>query len=186
MLRNAILIGICIGASASVPLLYQANPDALEAFLGPSQPDQTLVAAVPQAEIKPATASASPSLSGRKVEIPADDRGHYISDFKINGRKVEAMIDTGATAVAINLSTARRLGLRIQSADMKGTVSTANGKARAAVVMIERLEIGRIMVPNVEALVLDDQSLSTTLIGMTFLNRLKKFEVGDGTLLLVQ
>lgn len=186
MLRSAILIGICIGSSAAVPLIYQSNPEAFQALFEPSAPEPAMVAELPPVANKPTTVSTSPAPSGRKVEIEVDDRGHYVGDFKINGRKVEAMIDTGATAVAFNLSTARRLGLQVKPSDMKNTVNTANGQARATLVMVDRMEIGRITIQNVEALVLEDQALSGTLIGMTFLNRLKKFEVNGGTLLLVQ
>ena len=49
--------------------------------------------------------------------------------------------------------------------------------------MIERLQIGRILVENVEAIVLDDKALARTLIGMSFLNRLGKYQVENGALL---
>ena len=52
--------------------------------------------------------------------------------------------------------------------------------------MIDRLQIGRISVEDVEAVVLDDSALSGTLIGVSFLNRLAKYQVEDGALLLVQ
>jgi aspartyl protease family protein len=128
MLRNAILIGLCIGSSASVPLIYQSNPAAFQAFLGSSGTEPAAVTEPPPTGGKPMAVSTSPAPSGRKVEIAVDDRGHYVGDFKINGRKVEAMIDTGATAVAFNLSTARRLGLHVKLSDMKNTVNTANAR----------------------------------------------------------
>jgi aspartyl protease family protein len=52
--------------------------------------------------------------------------------------------------------------------------------------MIDRIEIGRVHVENIEAVVLDDKALSGTLIGMSFLKRLDRFEVENGALLLVQ
>ena len=115
-----------------------------------------------------------------------DKSGHYFGTFKLTGRKAEALIDTGASAVAINLSTARKLGLNIRPSDMKQVVNTANGKARATIAMLDRVEVGRITIDQVQAIVLEDQALSTTLIGMTFLNRLKAFKVDAGTLTLVQ
>jgi len=39
-----------------------------------------------------------------------DARGHFSAEFKLNGRKINGMIDTGATLIAINLSTARKAG----------------------------------------------------------------------------
>lgn len=184
MLRKTIILGICIGSSASVPLLYQSNSELIHAMVraAPVEPAETL----PLAGATPAAAAKPGALSGRKVAIGADARGHYQGDFRINGRTVEALVDTGATTVAFNMSTARRLGLKVRPADMTHSVSTANGKARATVVMVDRIEIGRISVNDVQALVLEDDALNTVLIGMTFLNRLKSFQVDQGTLQLVQ
>jgi len=52
--------------------------------------------------------------------------------------------------------------------------------------MIDNLQIGRIYVESVQAIVLDDKALDGTLIGMSFLKQLSKFQVEDGSLLLVQ
>lgn len=182
MLRNAIVAGLVIGTSASVPLIYQAYPEAIAALTQTKTSEMD-----PPARAMAVSAPApSQSTSGRKFMIDVDSSGHFFGSFKLNGRKVEALIDTGASAVAINLSTARKLGMNIQTSDMKNTVNTANGKARATLAMIGRVEVGRILVENVQAVVLEDEALSTTLIGMTFLNRLKAFKVDDGTLTLVQ
>ena len=140
------------------------------------------------AEIRTAQpiAPATEVLLGRKVRIAADPRGHFNADFKLNGRSIDAMVDTGATLVAINLSTARRIGIQLTPGDFKYTVNTANGKTRAASATIERLQIGRILVENVDAVVLDDKALDGTLIGVSFLKRLAKYQVENGALLLVQ
>ena len=45
--------------------------------------------------------AAKAPLSGQ-FAINANRQGHYESDFRINGANVRAMIDTGATLVAIN------------------------------------------------------------------------------------
>ncbi|RUU68529.1 TIGR02281 family clan AA aspartic protease, partial [Mesorhizobium sp. M7A.T.Ca.TU.009.01.1.2] len=101
-------------------------------------------------------------------------------------RQVDGMIDTGATLVAINMSTARRIGLSLNASDFSHEVNTANGTIKAAVAMIDRLQIGNITVNDVQTIVLDDRALRTNLIGMSFLNRLDKYQVENGTLLLVQ
>jgi aspartyl protease family protein len=54
------------------------------------------------------------------------------------------------------------------------------------VVTVDRLQIGKIAIDNVQAMVLDDRALQTNLIGMSFLQRLQKYQVQDGSLLLVQ
>ena len=187
MLRNLILAGIVVGSSAAIPIIYESNPQLFEnavhsAVQGNKAETRKLAAPV---VAKPAK-SAEEVLLGRKVRLTADPTGHFLGDFKLNGRSVNAMVDTGATVVAINLSTARRIGINLKPADFRYAVSTANGNARAAGVIIDRLQIGRIAVDKVQAVVLDDEALSGTLIGMSFLKQLSKFQVEDGSLLLVQ
>ncbi|MCO5064043.1 MAG: TIGR02281 family clan AA aspartic protease [Rhizobiaceae bacterium] len=123
---------------------------------------------------------------GRKVIIPADGKGQFEGQFRVNGRNVKALVDTGATLVAINVSTALRAGIRFKPSDFRHEVQTANGRTLAAATVIDALEIGRIHVKDVEALVLQDNALHTTLVGMSFLRRLDRFQVEDHTLLLVQ
>lgn len=186
MLRKLIILGVCAGTSASIPILYQSNPELvlgwMEGAAAPA-PDPQPVAAVPK--VRPAKASEEPLL-GRKVRLDGDDRGHFTAEFKLNGRRIDALVDTGATLVAINVSTARRIGITLTAEDYKYTVETANGATRAASVTIDNLQIGKIYLEDVQAVVLDDAALKTTLVGMSFLKRLSKFQVENGSLLLVQ
>ncbi|URK88877.1 TIGR02281 family clan AA aspartic protease [Rhizobium sp. RCAM05350] len=92
------------------------------------------------------------------------------------------MVDTGASVVAINISTARRLGVSTGSLSFDAKVSTANGIVKAAVVMLDRVEIGTIAVKDVQAMVLPDKSLSGMLVGMSFLNKLSSYRVENGAL----
>ena len=189
MLRKLIIFGICAGTSASLPILYQSNPEAVMEYLSTLGDDAKPQSAKPKVEksARPTLEAASyQPTTGRRVSLQRDARGHFVGDFKMNGRRVEALVDTGATAVAINMSTARRIGIPITSADMTAKVTTANGEAKAALVTIDRLDIGRISVANIDAIVLEDSALGGTLIGMTFLNRLKKFQVDGGAMTLSQ
>ena len=90
--------------------------------------------------------------------------GHYEGTFRINGRTIKGMIDTGSSVIAINRSTARKLGVSVAESDFKYRVATANGTIPAARVVLRRVEIQSIRVNNVEALVVGDKSLSLTLI----------------------
>lgn len=175
MLRKLVIFGVFAGASASLPGLYEKHAGS---------PFTASVTRDGAAQATPVVAAAS--ASSRRVVIDQDLRGHFTATFKINGRQVDAMVDTGATVVAINLSTARRAGVKVSPADFTQEVSTANGTAKAAVTRIDRLQIGRITVEEVPAVVLEDKALDGTLIGMSFLSRLKKYQVENGALLLVQ
>lgn len=181
MLRKIIIFGLCASASASLPSLYEKHGGAVQALLG------TSLESDPAASLQVIEASAATvSTAGRRVTIDADMRGHFSASFKVNGRAVDAMVDTGATLVAINMSTARLAGVKVSATDFTQKVNTANGTARAALARIDRLQIGRISVDDVPVVVLEDKALDGTLIGMSFLSRLKKYQVENGALLLVQ
>ncbi|TIM04660.1 TIGR02281 family clan AA aspartic protease [Mesorhizobium sp.] len=183
MLRNLLILGVLAVASASFPMLYQSNPQMFEGLL------KSAVGASPAVEtdLNLATIPDRPAQPlGRKVVITADARGHFTAAFKLNGRSVDGMIDTGATLVAINSSTARRIGVSLNASDFKHQVNTANGAIKAALVTVDRLQIGKITLDGVQAVVLDDKALRTNLIGLSFLQRLEKYQVENGALLLVQ
>jgi aspartyl protease family protein len=125
------------------------------------------------------------SLSGEE-RIDADRQGHFVSQFRMNGKPVQALVDTGASIVAISKSTARRLGISVSPSDFIYPVQTANGTTKVARAVIKSIEFGSIRVRDVEAAVIDDKSLGGTLLGMSFLNQLKSFKVEDGELILKQ
>ena len=183
MLRKLIIFSVCAGISASFPMLYESNREAFDRLLGPLFGTETAQA---QAATAQPVSLRPEGTVGRKVRLAADSRGHFTAEFRLNGRAVNAMIDTGATVVAINRTTARRIGISPSQVDYSQKVDTANGIARAAFVIIDRLQIGQISVDNVQAVVMDDRALSGTLIGMNFLNRLGKYQVQNGTLLMEQ
>ena len=142
----------------------------------------------------PAVAARSPapapqpvsSVGGRKVAILADPGGHYLSSGVINGRSFQFVVDTGATSVALTAESANRLGLKLRPSDFVFPISTANGVIAGAHIVLSEVRIGTISVDNVDAIVLPDRALGTNLLGLSFLNRLRKFEVGGGQLLLTQ
>lgn len=125
-------------------------------------------------------------LAGRVARIERDRSGHYVASARLNGRRYDVLVDTGATMVAINETTARRLGIKLTNADFRYRVRTANGIAEAARAMIDEVKIGRVIVHDVPATVARDGALSTILLGMSFLNRLKKFEFESNRLVLTQ
>lgn len=121
---------------------------------------------------------------GSVVEIKAGRNGHFNTEAEINGRPVEVMIDTGATMVALSYEDAERAGLYINTSDYTAAVSTANGVARVAPVTLDRVTIGDITVRDVPAAVAEPGRLRTSLLGMTFLNKLTRFDMRSGVLVL--
>lgn len=132
--------------------------------------------------VKPAQASPAKYAGGKGVILQPGPGGHFSGTFTINGRKADGLVDTGASVVAINVSTARRLGVSTASLSFDARVNTANGIVKAAVVMLDRVEIGTIAVKDVQAMVLPDKSLSGMLVGMSFLTKLSSYKVENGAL----
>ena len=118
------------------------------------------------------------------TELKANAGGHFVTKASINGTDITVLVDTGATAVALSFEDARDAGLRPGSLDFNIPVATANGVAKAARVMIDRIEVGGVKVDDVDGLVLPEGALRGTLLGMSFLGRLQSFRVEDGTLYL--
>lgn len=143
-------------------------------------------AQVPGVDLQTTTAATTPvSISAPGEEaIKAGAGGHFNASFKVNGRDVDGLVDTGATFVAINEQTAKRIGISGSDLDYRYAVTTANGTTQAAHVTLDRLEVGAVRVRNVDAFVLKDKSLSGMLVGMSFMSKLKSYKVQDGVLYL--
>ena len=108
----------------------------------------------------------------QQVSIARGEGGHYRVIGAVNGVSLPLLVDTGATSLAINEQQARRLGLDYQ----KGTpmrANTANGVVNGWRVHLDRVNVGGLEVPGVEAVVLQGNALNQALLGMSFLNRVR-------------
>ena len=109
----------------------------------------------------------------RTVQLSSDRSGHFQTNLMIDGRAIEFLVDTGASSVAIRESEAARLGIRLSARDYNVRTQTANGVGKAARVRLGIVELKGITVRDVEAIVVPDDALSTNLLGMSFLSRVK-------------
>jgi aspartyl protease family protein len=147
---------------------------------------QPATAAAPAAAAATARPVATPSTSGTSVTIPRDARGHFATSARVDGRRMEFMIDTGASLIAMRASDAAILGIHPAAREFTTEVKTANGTVRAASIQLGMVEISGVTVREVAALVLPDEALGENLLGMSFLSRLRRFEYGNGRLVLEQ
>jgi aspartyl protease family protein len=147
--------------------------------------DRMSSASATSAPLTVAVASTAPA-GGRSLSIPRDGRGHFQADGRIDGQRIGFMVDTGASVVALNESSAARFGLRPSRSEYNATVSTANGTIKAARTRIAMLDVGGLVVRDVDAMVLPDEALSENLLGLSFLSRLKRFEYSNGQMVLEQ
>ncbi|SFO52997.1 aspartyl protease family protein [Bradyrhizobium sp. Ghvi] len=132
-----------------------------------------------------AVATMAPA-GGRSLNIPRDVRGHFQTEGRIDGQRIGFMVDTGASVVALNETSAARFGLRPSRSEYNAPVTTANGTIKAARARIAMLDVGGLIVRDVDAMVLPDAALSENLLGLSFLSRLKRFEYANGQMVLEQ
>ncbi|KFC70926.1 hypothetical protein FG93_02683 [Bosea sp. LC85] len=145
-------------------------------------PGMAAVATGPQPGSSPAPA-ARPS-EPPTVTVAADSRGHYMVHPTIDNYRVRMLVDTGASFIALTESDALGLGIRPAPSDYKITLRTANGVVRGARVNLREVRLGAIIVRNVEAMVLPAGALSVSLLGTSFLSKLKGYEVQTGRMIL--
>ncbi|WP_303831004.1 TIGR02281 family clan AA aspartic protease [Asticcacaulis taihuensis] len=115
--------------------------------------------------------------------IPKAKDGHFWANATVNTRAVRFLVDTGATVVALTPADAQRLGFDAKSLTYDREVTTANGKTYAATVNLSVVGIGQSTVRNVDAMVVKD-GLTTSLLGMSYLGRLSRFEATPSSLIL--
>ena len=138
------------------------------------------------AAARPAEAAPQPVSYGRTLTLEANRQGHFQVEARVEGRSINFMVDSGASLVVLRETDAANVGIHPGPRDYTATISTANGKIKAAPAKLERLEVGGITVYDVPALVLPDDVLSTNLLGVSFLSRLRRYEYADGRLVLEQ
>ena len=150
--------------------------------------DQTVaVQSSPQAAAVQSVEQPRQSSAGQhKMELASGRDGHFHADARVNGRHIDFMVDTGASLVILRETDAANAGLHPMPRDYTATVSTANGRIKAAPAKLERIEVGDITVFDVPALVLPDEVLSQNLLGVSFLSRLRRYEYADGRMMLEQ
>ena len=139
---------------------------------------------------KPAPAAASAAAGApagpRSVSIGRDHRGHFQANGRVDGRQVSFMVDTGASVIALTAQDAARVGVRPMRSEYDVNVSTANGTVKAARTRLATVEIGGLLVRDVDALVLPEGALSENLLGLSFLSKLKRYEFAGSKLVLEQ
>lgn len=103
-----------------------------------------------------------------EVVLKRGPDGHYRSEALINGVKVNVLVDTGATGVAISQKVADRLQLKSINAIR---TTTANGESIGYMVRLESVKIGGVSASNVSAMIAPGLD-GDVLLGMSFLGRM--------------
>ncbi len=122
----------------------------------------------------PATGSAVDG--GLEVQLQRNRYGHYVTDGTINGERVEFLLDTGATDVAIPQKIAARLRLQ---RGMPLSTYTANGTIITYATLLDRVAVGGIAADKVPATINPRLGSDQVLLGMSFLKRFELLQRGE-------
>jgi aspartyl protease family protein len=170
------------------PVLFLVGICVAAAYLAPDMAARLIDRSSNPSNSRPIANIVSPPATntnyGGHVSIPADRSGHYLTEAQVNGRPLSFVVDTGASLVILRYEDARAFGLIYGSDQFEVSVQTANGVARAHRVKLYSVRLGSISFDDVDALVMEQGVLQTNLLGMSFLKRLSRYEVRDGTLVL--
>jgi len=168
--RTIITNGLDIVASST--LTVHIEPDAQHpSGFSLRTSDQPVVSGTPVVAA-PETAR---TLAGGGLFIPKAADGHYYLDGMIEDQRVQFMVDTGATGVAIPAELARQLGY-YQGPEV--TSNTANGQAVGYAIRVKRLTFGPFAAEDVRVAALP--ALPVPLLGMSMLQTLEIRQTAAG------
>jgi aspartyl protease family protein len=114
---------------------------------------------------------------GSRIVLPVGSGGHFFTLGQINGRTTQMMVDTGATGIGISAADADRMGINYKS----GTpmqASTANGVISGWRVKLNSVQVGDVIVRDVDAAVTSGQ-MPYVLLGNSFLSRFQMTRTND-------
>jgi aspartyl protease family protein len=121
--------------------------------------------------------------AAQEHNIYRDTRGMYRTVGSINGLTVDFLVDTGASAIAMNAAQARRLGIDYLVEGNSTFVTTASDVIRAYKVSLDVVRVGAIERRNVDALVMEGAQPREVLLGMSFMGDLEMSNEGNRLIL---
>lgn len=121
------------------------------------------------------------SSTGNSIQIPQSYNGHFFVAATVNGASIDFLIDSGATDIVLNEADARRAGVNLRTLRYTKPVLTANGRVMIAPVRLRELRIGQLRLHDISASI-NPAPMDVSLLGMSFLNSLRGWEVSNGRL----
>lgn len=121
---------------------------------------------------------------GGRVSVNRSWGGQFVLRGEVDGANVEFLFDTGASLVVLSAADAAHAGFDPATLDYRIPVMTASGLTEVAPVRIPSIRIGSIEMQRVRGAVARPGDLDTSLLGMSFLDRLDGYEVRRDRLVL--
>jgi aspartyl protease family protein len=161
--------------------------DAASALVAPHAAIATTTPAQPTPPLAAAPPPRSSSHSGMGVvELLPDRNAQFRTEVEIDGTRIHALVDTGASQVLLSAEDARAINIDPPASAYTATAQTANGAVNFAPVRLRELRVGGITVYDVDGLVARPGQTAVSLLGMSFLRKLSSFQVADGHFVMKQ
>ncbi len=120
--------------------------------------------------------AASAASGERSVRIRRRANGQFFASATLNGTPATMLVDSGAATVLLKAADAKNAGIDVGHLEYSVPVETAHGTMFAARVRLRQIQVGIVALDDVEALVAQPGGLETSLLGSSFLNRLRSYE----------
>ena len=129
-------------------------------------------------ELIPGSAMTVEESSSGATEIRLRKRMdcHFVANVQVNGKSVSMIVDTGASEIVLRPEDAEKLGIDTTKLSYSIPVHTANGRSMTARVRLDNVAIGPLDRQKVDALIAKPGALTQSLLGMSFLSRLRSYE----------
>ena len=118
-----------------------------------------------------------------EMVLTESDGGNFYIMGEANGVRVRFLIDTGASDTVLSPGDAERVGIDVGALNFSRVYSTANGMGRGAPYTLDTLAVGPVSISPMPISV-NGAEMDSSLLGMTFLRRLRSFEIQGRRLIL--
>lgn len=123
------------------------------------------------------------SIAGSEVRIRVADDGHFYVHASVNGVERTLLVDSGASYTSLSTDSAAAAKVPVDAAAQPVPLNTANGLVMAQPARIATLTVGGITARDAPVMVAREFG-DIDLLGMSFLSKLKSWNVEGKTLIL--
>ena len=118
-----------------------------------------------------------------RLTLKTASDGHFYVTLSINNKPINFLIDTGATAMILSKKDGEKLGFNVDKLNFSQLAQTANGEILISPVLFDKVSLGFKTFSNVKAFI-SQTDMEKSLLGMSFLSRLKKLELGKSIMII--
>lgn len=149
---------------------------------GSSGSEVLVSGAPPETALALAATDADPSWSeGLTLKREAD--GHFYADVSVDGQNARMLVDTGASVIALTGEDATAMGLSWDEAEVTQVAQGANGPVYGVHTILPHVAMGEFEAADVPALIVPE-GLFVSLLGQSFLSKIKKVEIAGDNLVM--